>query len=205
MQIDSTSELVLQQRFGVEAFPSLYFLRDGETRECFETRTVAKVSAKQDCADLFRTCMDQWLVVESCRSSQPICPAYPIDHLVQILTSRLHHHAAAGICGGWLAQQDAGATHQESRQLQWPCTWQAPHVSRAPLCPCTAHELLALTARCQTMNRDPGCWSCSSLLFSGCMQDPAPCEESVQVLASRKEVWGADAAGGVPVAAHHVW
>jgi hypothetical protein len=42
-QIDSTSELVLQQRFGVEAYPSLYFLKAGETRECFETRTVAKV------------------------------------------------------------------------------------------------------------------------------------------------------------------
>ena len=43
MQIDSTTELVLQQRFSVEAYPSLYFLKAGETRECFESRTVAKV------------------------------------------------------------------------------------------------------------------------------------------------------------------
>lgn len=43
LQIDSTTNIVLQQRFGVEAYPSLYFLKDGETRECFETRTLAKV------------------------------------------------------------------------------------------------------------------------------------------------------------------
>jgi thiol-disulfide isomerase/thioredoxin len=43
-KIDSTTELVLQQRFGVEAYPSLYFLKDGETRECHVQRTLQKLS-----------------------------------------------------------------------------------------------------------------------------------------------------------------
>lgn len=57
-QIDSTSELVLQQRFGVEAYPSLYFLKAGETRECFETRTVAKVCQQDMHAARHPTCQN---------------------------------------------------------------------------------------------------------------------------------------------------
>jgi hypothetical protein len=30
-----------------------------------------------------------------------------------------------------VAQQGTSATNQESRQLQWSCAWQAPHVGRA--------------------------------------------------------------------------
>lgn len=41
---------MLQQRFSVEAYPSLYFLKDGETRECFETRTLQKVLGLPRCS-----------------------------------------------------------------------------------------------------------------------------------------------------------
>ena len=43
LQIDSTTDPVLQQRFHVEAYPSLYFLKNGETRQFNDHRTLPKV------------------------------------------------------------------------------------------------------------------------------------------------------------------
>ena len=43
MQIDGNSERVLLQRFGVEVFPSLFYVRGEETRPCHEARSLDKV------------------------------------------------------------------------------------------------------------------------------------------------------------------
>ena len=65
LQIDSTTDPVLQQRFHVEAYPSLYFLKNGETRQFNDHRTLPKVCQQHSqntcgrpavCLDAMHTC-----------------------------------------------------------------------------------------------------------------------------------------------------
>ena len=43
MQVDSTKDPVLQSRFFLEAYPSLYYLRDGQTRQYLSARNLQHV------------------------------------------------------------------------------------------------------------------------------------------------------------------
>lgn len=46
-QVDSTTDPVLQSRFFLEAYPSLYYLRDGQTRQYLSARNLQHVRCRK--------------------------------------------------------------------------------------------------------------------------------------------------------------
>ncbi len=199
-QIDSTTEVVLQQRFGVEAYPSLYFLKNGETRECHVPRTLKTVSLNAAAIHCHCTAPRQntsmpWASC-SCMHTADLQAPWLL-WTVLLPPAEFHNtcDAAVGVCGGRLARGNAGAAVEVAGQPFGPHPRQAAHVRTGVL----SEELNVLYAEaCYLHAGVPTVFLTKVIQLQGALQ----CEKGVPLPPPREEVWRAHPARRLPLHTH---